>query len=75
MADEDSSFLDSFQTATIEIKVLSGSKDVPPAKLSIPIYMLLGNLLKYFCALPDSGACQYLAYIPSLPYFFQDFTA
>ena len=36
MADEDSPFLDSFQTATIEIEVPSGSKDVPPAKLSIP---------------------------------------
>ena len=36
MADKNSPFLDSFQTATIEIEVLSGSKEVPPAKFSIP---------------------------------------
>ena len=40
-----------------------------------PIYMLLGNLSKYFRSLPDSGACQHLAYIPSLPDSFQDFVA
>ena len=174
MADENSPFLDSFQTATVEIKVLSGSKDVPPANFSIPglryrkipaviramfvsplaskfhlspfrlfhkapsseeecvfckvydldayieennkiqhapvppddpdckcekavavvmlwsdathlanfgtaklwpIYMLLGNLLKYFRSLPNLGACQHIVYIPSLPDSFQDFAA
>src|SRR6266545_1226970 len=35
-ADENSPFLDSFHTATVEIDVPSGSKDVPPAKFSIP---------------------------------------
>ena len=174
MADENSPFLDSFQTATVEIDVPSGSKDVPPAKFSIPglhyrkipaviqamfasplaskfhlspfkllhkapggeeervfcdvydtdayieenekiqcapvppddpdckrekavavlmlwsdatqlanfgtaklwpIYMLLGNLSKYFRSLPNSGACQHIAYIPSLPDSFQDFAA
>ena len=40
-----------------------------------PIYMLLGNLSKYFCTIPDLSACQHLAYIPSLPDSFQDFTA
>ena len=29
-----------------------------------PIYMLLRNLSKYFCSLPNSGACQHIAYIP-----------
>jgi hypothetical protein len=174
MADEKSLFLDSFQTATVEIEVPSGSKDVPPAKFSIPglryrkipaviramfasplaskfhlspfklfhkapsgeeerafcevydsdayikendkiqhapvppddpdckrekavavvmlwsdathlanfgtaklwpIYMLLGNLSKYVRSLPNSGACQHIAYIPSLPDSFQDFAA
>jgi hypothetical protein len=172
-ADEKSPFLDSFHTATVEIDVPSGSKDVPPAKFSIPglryrkipaviramfasplaskfhlspfklfrkapsgeervfcevydsdafieendqiqraqvppddpgckrekavavimlwsdathlanfgtaklwpIYMLLGNLSKYFRSLPNSGACQHIAYIPSLPDSFQDFAA
>ena len=173
-ADENSPFLDSFHTATVEIDVPSGSKDVPPAKFSIPglcyrkipaviramfasplaskfhlspfklfrkapsgeeervfcevydsdafieendqiqrapvppddpgckrekavavimlwsdtthlanfgtaklwpIYMLLGNLSKYFRSLPNSGACQHIAYIPSLPDSFQDFAA
>jgi hypothetical protein len=172
MADENSPFLDSFQTATVEIEVPSGSKDVPPKKFSIPglhyrkipaviramfasplasnfhlspfklfhkapggeeervfcevydtdayieendkiqrapvppddpdckrekavaalmlwsdathlanfgtaklwpIYMFLGNLSKYFRSLPNSGACQHIAYIPSLPDSFQDF--
>jgi len=174
MADKSAPFLDSFQTAAIEIEVPSGSKDVPPAKFSIPglryrkipaviramfasplaskfhlspfklfhkapsgeeervfcevydsdayieendkiqrapvppddpdckrekavavvmlwsdathlanfgtaklwpIYMLLGNLSKYFRSLPNSGACQHIAYIPSLPDSFQDFAA
>lgn len=174
MADENTPFLDSFQTATVEIEVPSGSKDVPPAKFSIPglcyrkipaviramfasplaskyhlspfklfhkapsgkeervfcevydsdayieendkiqhapvppddphckrekavavvmlwsdathlanfgtaklwpIYMFLGNLSKYFRSLPNSGACQHIAYIPSLPDSFQDFAA
>ena len=35
-ADENSPFLDSFHTAAVEIDVPSGSKDVPPAKFSIP---------------------------------------
>ena len=173
-ADENSPFSDSFQTATVEIEVPSGSKEVPPAKFSIPglryrkitaviramfasplapkyhlspfklfrkapsgeeervfcevydsdayieenhkiqhapvppddpdckrekavaavmlwsdathlanfgtaklwpIYMLLGNLSKYFRSLPNSGACQHIAYIPSLPDSFQDFAA
>jgi hypothetical protein len=173
-ADENSPFLDSFQTATVEIEVPSGSKEVPPAKFSIPglryrkipaviqamfasplaskfhlspfklfhkapggeeervfcevydtdayieendkiqrapvppddpdckrekavaalmlwsdathlanfgtaklwpIYMFLGNLSKYVRSLPNSGACQHIAYIPSLPDSFQDFAA
>ncbi|KAJ3529674.1 hypothetical protein NMY22_g8899 [Coprinellus aureogranulatus] len=37
-----------------------------------PIYMFLGNLSKYVRALPNSGACQHVAYIPSLPDSFQD---
>lgn len=32
-----------------------------------PIYMALGNLSKYIRSLPNSGAFQHLAYIPSLP--------
>ena len=174
LADENSPFLDSFQTATVEIEVPSGSKDALPAKFSIPglyyrkipaviramfasplaskfhlspfklfhkaasgkeervfcdiydsdafieendriqraplpaedpgckreravavlmlwsdathlanfgtaklwpIYMLLGNISKYFRSLPNSGACQHIAYIPSLPDSFQDFAA
>lgn len=31
-----------------------------------PIYMMLGNISKYVRALPDSGACHHLAYIPSV---------
>ncbi|PPQ84255.1 hypothetical protein CVT26_011861, partial [Gymnopilus dilepis] len=171
-ADENSPFLDSFQTADIEIEVPSGSKDVPATKFTIPglrfrkltavvraafssslgaklhlspfklfrtstdgeeervyselynsdafieehdkvqrapvppddpdckrekvvaalmfwsdathlanfgtaklwpIYMFLGNLSKYIRAQPNSGACQHVAYIPSLPDSFQDF--
>jgi Plavaka transposase len=40
-----------------------------------PIYLLLGNISKYIRAQPDSGACQHVAYIPSLPDSFQDFAA
>ena len=43
MADENSPFLDLFQTATIEIEVPSGSKEVPPAKFSIPWTALSQN--------------------------------
>ncbi|KAJ2914039.1 hypothetical protein MD484_g6383, partial [Candolleomyces efflorescens] len=32
-----------------------------------PIYMALGNLSKYVRALPDVGAFQHVAYIPSIP--------
>ncbi|KAE9401420.1 hypothetical protein BT96DRAFT_956576 [Gymnopus androsaceus JB14] len=32
-----------------------------------PIYMLFGNLSKYICASPNSGAVQHLAYIPTIP--------
>ncbi|RXW14488.1 hypothetical protein EST38_g11369 [Candolleomyces aberdarensis] len=32
-----------------------------------PIYMALGNLSKYIRALPDVGAFQHVAYIPSIP--------
>ncbi|KAK7684228.1 hypothetical protein QCA50_012552 [Cerrena zonata] len=37
-----------------------------------PIYLILGNLSKYIGALPDSGACHHVAYIPSLSDSFQD---
>ncbi|KAK7689422.1 hypothetical protein QCA50_007214 [Cerrena zonata] len=37
-----------------------------------PIYMILGNLSKYISALPDSGACHHIAYIPSLSDSCQD---
>ncbi|TEB23984.1 hypothetical protein FA13DRAFT_1577104, partial [Coprinellus micaceus] len=37
-----------------------------------PVYMFLGNLSKYVRALPNSGACQHVAYIPSLPDSLQD---
>ncbi|TFK33056.1 hypothetical protein BDQ12DRAFT_700924 [Crucibulum laeve] len=36
------------------------------------IYMFLGNLSKYIRAMPNSSACQHVAYIPSLPDSFQD---
>ncbi|KAJ2924212.1 hypothetical protein H1R20_g12890, partial [Candolleomyces eurysporus] len=36
-----------------------------------PIYMALGNLSKYIRAMPDVGALQHVAYIPSLPDSFQ----
>ncbi|KAF5319789.1 hypothetical protein D9611_012833 [Ephemerocybe angulata] len=37
-----------------------------------PIYMYLGNISKYVRAIPNSGACQHVGYIPSLPDSFQD---
>ncbi|KAG6809218.1 hypothetical protein H0H92_001114 [Tricholoma furcatifolium] len=40
-----------------------------------PIYLMLGNLSKYFCSSPNSGAMYHLAYIPSLPDSFQDFAS
>jgi hypothetical protein len=38
-----------------------------------PIYLLFGNVSKYIRGRPNSGACQHVAYIPSLPDSFQDF--
>jgi Plavaka transposase len=40
-----------------------------------PIYLLFGNASKYIRGQPNSGACQHVAYIPSLPDSFQDFAA
>jgi hypothetical protein len=40
-----------------------------------PIYMLLGNLSKYTGSHPTAHACHHLAYIPSLPDWFQDIAA
>ena len=40
-----------------------------------PIYLLFGNVSKYIHGQPNSGACQHVAYIPSLPDSFQDFAA
>ena len=40
-----------------------------------PIYLLFGNISKYIHGQPNSGACQHIAYIPSLPDSFQDFAA
>jgi hypothetical protein len=40
-----------------------------------PIYFLFGNISKYIYGQPNSGACQHVAYIPSLPDSFQDFAA
>ena len=40
-----------------------------------PIYLLFGNVSKYIRGQPNSGACQHIAYIPSLPDSFQDFAA
>ena len=40
-----------------------------------PIYLLFGNVSKYIHGQPNSGACQHIAYIPSLPDSFQDFAA
>ena len=38
-----------------------------------PIYLLFGNVSKYIRGQPKSGACQHIAYIPTLPDSFQDF--
>lgn len=38
-----------------------------------PIYLLFGNVSKYIRGQPNSGACQHIAYIPSLPDSFQDY--
>ncbi|KAF9461194.1 hypothetical protein BDZ94DRAFT_826153 [Collybia nuda] len=38
-----------------------------------PIYLMLGNLSKYLRCIPNSGAMDHLAYIPTLPDSFQDF--
>lgn len=40
-----------------------------------PIYLLFGNISKYIRGQPNSGACQHIAYIPSLPDSFEDFAA
>jgi hypothetical protein len=40
-----------------------------------PIYFLFGNISKYINGQSNSGACQHVAYIPSLPDSFQDFAA
>ena len=40
-----------------------------------PIYMMLGNLSKYVRALPSSGACMHVAYIPRLADSFEDFAS
>ena len=40
-----------------------------------PIYLLFGNISKYIRGQPNSGACQHVAYIPSLPDSFQDFAS
>jgi hypothetical protein len=40
-----------------------------------PIYFLFGNASKYIHGQPNSGVCQHVAYIPSLPDSFQDFAA
>jgi hypothetical protein len=40
-----------------------------------PIYSLFSGISKYIRSRPNSGACQHIAYIPSLPDSFQDFAA
>ena len=40
-----------------------------------PIYLLFGNISKYIRGQPNSGTCQHVAYIPSLPDSFQDFAS
>ena len=40
-----------------------------------PIYSLFSGISKYIRSWPNSGACQHIAYIPSLPDSFQDFAA
>ena len=47
MADKNSPFLDSFQTATIEIEVPSGSKEVPPANSLSLDCVIAKHLLSY----------------------------
>ena len=36
-----------------------------------PIYLIIGNLSKYISALPDSGACHHVAYVPSVSFTFR----
>ena len=40
-----------------------------------PIYMMLRNLSKYVHALPSSGTCMHIAYIPHLADSFEDFAS
>ncbi|KJA14397.1 hypothetical protein HYPSUDRAFT_142984 [Hypholoma sublateritium FD-334 SS-4] len=40
-----------------------------------PIYSFFSGISKYIRNRPNSGACQHIAYIPSLPDSFQDFAA
>ena len=40
-----------------------------------PIYSFFSGISKYIRNQPNSGACQHIAYIPSLPDSFQDFAA
>ena len=40
-----------------------------------PIYSFFSGISKYIRSRPNSGACQHIAYIPSLPDSFQDFAA
>ncbi len=40
-----------------------------------PIYSFFSGISKYIRSQPNSGACQHIAYIPSLPDSFQDFAA
>ncbi|KAF5316669.1 hypothetical protein D9619_006659 [Psilocybe cf. subviscida] len=40
-----------------------------------PIYSLFAGISKYIRSQPNSGACQHIAYIPSLPDSFQDFAS
>ncbi|KAF9463410.1 hypothetical protein BDZ94DRAFT_1130921, partial [Collybia nuda] len=40
-----------------------------------PLYVLFGNISKYIRGQPNSGACQHVAYIPSLPDSLQDFAS
>jgi hypothetical protein len=40
-----------------------------------PIYSFFSGISKYIRSRPNSGACQHIAYIPSLPDSFQDFSA
>ncbi len=40
-----------------------------------PIYSFFSGISKYIRSQPNSGACQHIAYIPSLPDSFQDFAS